>query len=192
MKVVQGFRPNDRARVAALYWDAFGDKLGKVMGPAAKGRAFVERVARQDHAICAYDGDTLLGVVGFKTHQGAFVGGTLRDLAAIYGWFGCLWRAALLSMLERDVENERFLMDGIFVVDQARGRGVGTALLDAVAQEATARGFHEIRLDVIDKNARARSLYERRGYRATKEETTGPLRYVFGFSKATTMVRDLS
>jgi ribosomal protein S18 acetylase RimI-like enzyme len=65
---------------------------------------------------------------------------------------------------------------------------VGTRLLEAIAAEAAARGYREVRLDVIEGNDRARALYERAGYRAIGTQSTGLLRFVFGFRSATTMV----
>ncbi len=75
------------------------------------------------------DGD-LLGMAGFKTLAGAFVGGKLSDICAIYGAWGGLWRGVLIDILERDLSEGVLLMDGIFVDPDARGKGVGTALLD--------------------------------------------------------------
>ena len=184
-----GFAPQDRALVGHLYWQAFGGKLGRVMTPEIKALAFIDRVLRPDHALSAYDQETLLGVVGFKTPKGAFVGGGFSDLAAVYGPLGALWRAGVLHLLERDVENVRFLMDGLFVRPEARGQGVGTALIEAITREGAARGYAELRLDVIDTNPRAKALYERSGFRAVAVSDLGPLRHIFGFSSATTMVR---
>jgi ribosomal protein S18 acetylase RimI-like enzyme len=189
MIITKGFPDSDRPRIAALYWEAFGMKLGRTMGPKPKALRFFEAVLHAPHALCARDADgTLLGVAGFKTHQGALVGGSFRDMVAVYGWIGAVWRVALLMALERDTENARFLMDGIFVEPSARGRGVGTLLLQAIADEAAARGYAEVRLDVIDSNDRARALYERRGFRAVNTHSTGILRHIFGFRSATTMV----
>jgi ribosomal protein S18 acetylase RimI-like enzyme len=189
MIITKGFPDSDRPRIAALYWEAFGMKLGRTMGPKPKALQFFEAVLHAPHALCARDTDgTLLGVAGFKTHQGALVGGSFRDMVAVYGWLGAGWRVALLMALERDTENARFLMDGIFVEPSARGRGVGTLLLQAIADEAAARGYAEVRLDVIDSNDRARALYERRGFRAVNTHSTGILRHIFGFRSATTMV----
>ena len=189
MRIVHGFPPTLRPAVAALYWEAFGGKLGRALGPRGKALRFLEGVLSPDHAVCALDGDgALLGVAGFKTRDGALVGGDLRDMARVYGPVGALWRMGLLALLSRDTENARFLMDGLFVAAHARGQGVGTALLDAIAHEARARGFREVRLDVVDANPRARALYERHGYRAVATHSTGPLRWVFGFRAATTMV----
>lgn len=192
MQINSGFAPADRARVAQLYWGAFGAKLGRVMGPQEKALQFIERVLRADHGISAYDGDQLLGVAGFKTFTGALVGGDFADLQAVYGFWGALWRAGLLQLLERDTDNERFLMDGIFVAPEARGRGVGTALLGAIEREAVARGYHAVRLDVIDTNTRARALYERQGYVAEPSQHMGPLRWVFGFESATPMAKQVT
>lgn len=192
MIISTGFEPHERPRIADLYWEAFGQKLGRTLGPKDKALAFVVRVLSPDFAICARDEQgRLLGVVGFKTMDGALVGGEFRDMAAIYGWIGAAWRVALLTLLETDIENERFLMDGIFVDPAARCKGVGSHLLDAVAAEAKTRGYSELRLDVIDSNARARALYERRGFAAIGEQSTGLLRHIFGFRSATTMVRRL-
>lgn len=185
-----GLADHHRPQAAALYWAAFGPKLGRVMGPERKALGFIDRVMRSDHAITAVDANgALLGVAGFKSVDGAFVGGGFDDLSAVYGRAGALWRAALLHALERDVENERFLMDGICVSAAARGRGVGSALIEALCHEARWRGYEEVRLDVIVENLRARALYERLGFEVRRTVGIGPLRHAFGFSAATTMTR---
>lgn len=186
-----GLPEGQRAAAARLYWQAFGDKLGRVMGPEQRALAFLHRVIREDHVIVALDGTLLLGLVGFKTPQGAFAGGQFADLRAVYGLAGSLWRGALLQMLNREVDSTRFLVDGICVAAEARGLGVGSALIEALCAEARARGYCEVRLDVIDTNDRARALYERQGFVATRTQGMGPLRHVFGFGAATTMVRAL-
>ena len=189
MKTSLGFSDDESGKIAVLYWEAFGPKRNIFMGPDYRGIAFVNDVLDPTHALCARDDDGhLLGVAGFKTHDGALVGGKARDMAKHYGWVSSLWRIGLISLLERDTENARFLMDGIFVSNRARGKGVGTALLDAVCAEAKARGYSEVRLDVIDTNPRARALYERQGFVATDTQHLGLLRHVFGFKSSETMV----
>lgn len=51
-----------------------------------------------------------------------------------------------------------------WVAPHARGRGVGIALIDAVATWARAAGAGRIALDVREDNHHARSLYERCGF----------------------------
>ena len=188
MRISRGFGEEERARVAGLYWQAFGAKLGRVMRPEARALAFFERALDPDFALVARDArGGLLGVAGFKTDKGALAGGSFGDLRAVYGSWGALWRAGLLGLLERAVEPGILLMDGIFVADAARGQGLGSALLDAIMDEARNGGARAVRLDVIDTNPRARSLYERKGFVATGEEHLGPLRWLFGFRSATRM-----
>ena len=188
IRIERGFHESERALAAHLFWQAFSAKLGKVMGPEARALRFFEAAMDPAFALAARDDDgALLGLAGFKTAQGGLVAGELQDLAQVYGWFGALWRGMLLGALERDVKPDVFQMDGIFVDASARGRGVGTALLQAVLQEAAQRGLAEVQLDVIDSNPRARALYERVGFKVVGTETTGPLKWIFCFSSATRM-----
>ena len=185
-----GLPPSLRDQAAVIYWQAFGGKLGQVMGPDARAHAFLARVMRADHALVARDATgALLGLAGFKTPQGSFAGGSWSDMRAIYGLAGLAWRLPLLALLSREVDNDRFLLDGICVAPAARGLGVGSALMAAIEDEARARGYAYVRLDVIDTNWRARALYERLGYMGIKTAPLGPLRHVFGFDAAVTMVK---
>jgi ribosomal protein S18 acetylase RimI-like enzyme len=192
LRLTKGFPESRRAEAASLYWEAFGGKLNTVLGPAPRARAFVAATLRPDHCFTATDPDgRLLGIAGFKSPEGAFVGGTRRDMRRTYGRFGALWRGAALWMLSHEVDNHRFLVDGIAVTRDARGQGIGTALLDALCTEGRARGYGSIRLEVIDSNWRARALYDRQGFMPIRTERLGPLRHLFGFASATTMVRPL-
>ena len=187
--ITPGFPETQRKRAAQLYWQAFKGKLNPLMGPDPKALAFFERVLDPDHAISALAPDgTLLGIAGFKTAKGAFVGGTLSDLAQTYGWLGTLWRAPLLSLLERDLAEDILLMDGICVSDHARGQGIGTKLLNAIKAQAHTRNLSQVRLDVINTNPHARALYERQGFTPGEIQHLGPLRHLFGFKSATTMI----
>ncbi len=190
MVIEAGFREDERAVAAQLYWQAFGAKLGKVLGPSSRAIPFLTAVMDPDFAIVARDaGGQLLGMAGFKTPEGGLINGGLRDMARHYGWFGTAWRAVLLSALERDPEAGVLQMDGIFVAQAARGKGVGGQLLDAVTARAAELALRVVRLDVIDTNPRARALYERKGFLAMTRSHTGPLRHIFGFRSALRMER---
>ncbi|WP_299968316.1 GNAT family N-acetyltransferase [uncultured Roseobacter sp.] len=189
MQISTEFEAQDRAGVADLYWQAFGHKLGRVMGPDPRALRFLCDVIDPRYALTARDATgRLLGVAGFKTAQGQLVGGTLRQMQEHYGWGGGLWRGLVLSALERPVAADVLLMDGICVAPAARGHGVGTALLQAIKDTARAQGKTGVRLDVIDSNDRARALYERQGFTVRGVEHTGPLRHLFRFESATQMV----
>ncbi|MDA8586624.1 GNAT family N-acetyltransferase [Rhodobacteraceae bacterium] len=188
MTVKSEIAPDHMQAAAVLFWQAFRGKLGPVMRPEAKALIFFERVIDPTHVITAVAADgALLGIAGFKTEKGSFVGGELSDLQTAYGWFGGLWRGLLLSILERTVEADVLLMDGIVVSEAARGQGIGTLLLRAIKEEAVMRGCASVRLDVIDSNPRAKALYEREGFAAGERTALGPLRHLFGFRASTRM-----
>lgn len=178
-----------RRDAAVLYWQAFGGKLGRVLGPERLALAFVARVMRADHCIVAIGPEGLVGLAGFKTAEGSFAGGSPADLRAVYGFWGGLWRSGIMQLLGGDADPACFLLDGLCVRPDLRGRGIGTALLAAICDEGRARGYAAVRLDVVDTNDRARALYERRGFVRERSTPIGPLRHVFGFREAHTMVR---
>lgn len=181
-----------RPQAAWLYWQAFGGKLGFVMGPQARALTFLEQVIRADHVIIALDeSDRLVGLTGFKSPQGSFAVGDAAAMQRTYGLFGGVWRSIVLGLLSREVDNENFLIDGICVAPHIRGQGLGSALLEAACIEAASRGYSAVRLDVIDANWRAQGLYRRLGFVETKRQSIGLLRHAFGFASAITMVRRL-
>lgn len=191
--VSPGFAEAERPQAAALFWQAFSGKLGRLMGPEPRALGFFARTMDPDFALVARDASgRMLGLAGFKTEQGSLTGGSLADLAHDYGWLGCTWRAVVLSLLERKLQPGVLQMDGIFVDASARGQGVGTTLLRAIFDEARARGLSEVQLDVIEGNDRARALYAREGFTPIGTEDTGPFRHILGFSSATRMRRPVS
>lgn len=192
MKITHGIPAANRCEAARLYWEAFGTKLGLMLGPRHRAHEFITSVLRADHGICAHDdAGQLLGVAGFKTPQGALVGGGFHDLRKVYGIVGAAIRVTCLAALENDVENKRFLVDGLFVAPNARSQGVGTALLDALCDEGKRRGYTQVRLDVTDTNPRAKALYLQQGFKEAGTNRIGLLRFIFGFRTSTTMVRDI-
>jgi len=61
------------------------------------------------------------------------------------------------------VPAETVLMNDLFVVEQARGRGVGRALIEASAAVARERGAHHLEWQTAPDNAPARRLYDATG-----------------------------
>jgi ribosomal protein S18 acetylase RimI-like enzyme len=163
-----------------------------VLGPNRRALAFLENVIRADHVLIATAQDgSLLGLAGFKTPKGSFAMGNPQALRQFYGPWGGLWRKVLLGLLSSEVDNDNFLIDGICVAPQARGQGIGTALLHALCDQAQARGYSGVRLDVIAANTPAQRLYRREGFVQTQQHNIGLLRFVFGFACSITMVRHL-
>lgn len=182
MQILHGLSEHHRAAAAALYWQAFGGKLGAVMGPQPRALAYLARVMRLDMCIGAVVGDQLVGVVGLQSATGSFAGGTAGDFRAIYGWLRGLWRLPALIWVGGGSAAPQILMiDGFSVALQARSQGVGAALLHAVLTHAQEMGYAAVHLDVIDSNWRARAFYARHGFTLHKRRSIWPLGTIFGF-----------
>lgn len=68
----------------------------------------------------------------------------------------------------------------MFVVEEARGRGVARALLEALEDRARQMGYAVARLDTGPRQVRAQRMYERAGYRAIENFNANPIATFFG------------
>ncbi len=68
----------------------------------------------------------------------------------------------------------------MYVIPEARGRGVARALLHALEAEARALGYEIARLDTGPKQPHARALYESEGYVAVANFNGNPVATFFG------------
>jgi ribosomal protein S18 acetylase RimI-like enzyme len=192
LRLTLGLEKTHRAAAADLYWQAFGGKLGAVMGPRGRAHTYLMRVMRLDQCIAARDGQTLLGIVGLHDDAGSFAGGTAQDFRAVYGWPRSLWGLPLMSKLgEEGQPSDVLMIDGFSVQPKARGKGIGAALLAAVCQHGAEQGFRAVHLDVIDTNWRAKAFYQKHGFTVQSQRNVGALRLVFGFNAVLRMERNL-
>lgn len=190
VRIISGLPEELRGDAAQLYLEAFAAKLGPILGRGERAKAFLSATLRPENVLVALDQQgRLLGLAGFHGETGGFIGGNLSDMQAVYGRFSGLWRGLLLSIFEREQVAGEFLMDGVVVSPEARGQGVGGALIEAIAELAKSSGAAFVRLDVVDTNPRARALYERRQFTVTKESGSALFRPFFGFSRSATMIR---
>jgi ribosomal protein S18 acetylase RimI-like enzyme len=191
-QVSHGLPETYRAAAADLYWQAFGGKLGPVMGPPARAQTYLRRVLRLDQCFAIVHDNRLLGIVGLHGESGTFAGGTARDFGAVYGRWRGLWRLGLLTRVgSKDPDIGALMIDGFSVHAAARGQGVGAALLKAVMDHARATGFEAVQLDVVGSNWRAREFYQRHGFTVQSQHNIGALRLIFGFDSTARMQRIL-
>ncbi|WP_349358566.1 GNAT family N-acetyltransferase [Stappia sp.] len=192
MIILPHVRAGDEAAATRIYVDALYQKLRPFFASKEAAVAFLAPHLRHDRAATAILDDRLVGVAGFKhAGTGLFEPG-FRHFRDAFGLVGALLRMAGLALLEKAEDDDALPMDGIAVAPDARGLGVGTALLDAVAGIAAREGYSGVRLDVIDTNPRARALYERTGFVAGETRHFTVLKPLFGFSSATTLVRPVA
>ncbi|MEV0255700.1 GNAT family N-acetyltransferase [Streptomyces sp. NPDC050732] len=188
----RGVPEGSETRVAALYWEAFGRKLGAALNPPDKARAFLAAHLHHDRGIVALVDGEVAGVAGYQLDKRGLTGGGAGDVLSAYGTLRGLPRLPLLALMERRAADGELVMDGIAVASEHRGKGIGGLLLREIAAVATEHSCRRVRLDVIDVNPRARALYERHGFVAVRTEKTPYLRSLMGFGAVTTMHRPVT
>jgi ribosomal protein S18 acetylase RimI-like enzyme len=188
LTVVHGFPHQERAAVAELYDEAFGQKLGLAIPNANKRRALLELHCIPCCSFVAYRNARIVGIAGFQTGQSGFVASIgIKHIAHAVGWCHVPRALMFLSLFHRSPKPQELLMDGICVHSSERGSGIGTLLLQSVVEHARNLGCTSVRLDVIDTNPRARMLYERFGFRETKRHSFSALQPLLGFGGSSTL-----
>ncbi|BBO70850.1 hypothetical protein DSCA_47800 [Desulfosarcina alkanivorans] len=113
-------------------------------------------------------------------------------LQRFYGIFGSLWRLALLAFLHHSPMAGEAHIDGVAVAPAYRGRGIGTAMITALAAWAAGQGLSMVSLEVVDTNPRAQTLYRHLGFRVVREQTVWPVGNLSGFRSSTVMIKPLA
>jgi Acetyltransferases len=189
----QGWPLEQAQNVAELYEQAFGMKFARAIPNQVTRVTMLSQCFVPDFSFAATQNGQVVGLAGFQTQAGALTQGmSAKQLIDSLGLIKGTWACAVLALFERKAAPNELVMDGIAVDSAVRGQGIGSQLLDAIMDYAQAQGFESVRLDVIDSNPRARKLYQAKGFVATKEERFPHLKWLVGFSGATTMVKALS
>ncbi len=187
-----GFQKSDRSAAAALFDQAFGAKFASAVGPRTVRVNFFADTFMPPFAFCAFQGERLVGIAGYRTPEGSLTGGiTYESLIDKLGFVQGNWAAVVFSFYERKLKSGELHMDGIAVDESVRGQGVGTQLLRMLSDFATNRGYASIRLDVIDTNPLAKKLYEKNGFRVTETHRYPYLKWMLGFGGSATLIKTL-
>ncbi|MFT6976182.1 MAG: ribosomal protein S18 acetylase RimI-like enzyme [Bermanella sp.] len=188
IKYSLGLPEKYRDSAVDLYDEAFGQKFSIAIPSREKRILFLKKCFILEYVIGAIYEDKLIGIAGFQTPKGSLTGGiTYSELLSKLGFFKGNWAAIIFSLYDRKSAFKELIMDGIAVHSDARGKGVGSHLLNEVAKYAKGHEFNIVRLDVIDTNTKAKILYERMGFKSVKIESYPYLKWLLGFSSSTTM-----
>jgi len=191
-RIALGMPPDRAAQTAALYDEAFRQKLRPLIPDDTKRQAVLADCLVPARAFVALADGDVVGLAGFHHAGQSFTGaGGWRTLFSHLGLWGSIRAGVGFALFERSPEPGELLMDGIAVDSAWRGRGIGSALLAALFEHARETGAASIRLDVIDTNPDARRLYTRKGFEPTETVDVAWMKGIFGFGAATTMVKRL-
>jgi ribosomal protein S18 acetylase RimI-like enzyme len=181
-----------RRRAALIYYSGLQAKLAPVFGPPLTALAVLPGSLQASRCLIACAGGQPVGVLGIQDQQGSFVEPSVRSMIRHYGPVMGLARAALLMTMDHTLPPGHLYLDGIAVAADHRGRGIGTALIQALEARAKENGFATVSLEVIDTNPQARKLYQRLGYQEIAIHTMGPFSRLFGFRTTCRMTKHLS
>ena len=186
--IMRGWSTDNKMDVARLYDQAFGHKLAGAIADENARRQILANSFIPSYSFSATCEEKLVGIVGFQTTIKGFTQGiSLREVFKTLGLLKGLKACLVFSLFEYQVAHEELVIEGIAVDDDCRGRGIGTQLIEKVLSFAAENHYQCVKLDVIDGNEGAKKLYEQMGFIATKHETFPYLKWLLGFSGATTM-----
>ena len=149
--IPEGVEPPDRSIVnlpeLAIYYEGFGT------GPA-------------DICVTAEEDGGLVGAAdGGSTGCGRLVGAADGGSAGSGRLVGAAWSRIMEDYGHVDDETPSI---AISVKEPFRAQGIGTALLDSLAEALAAHGFHRVSLAVQKANYAVR-MYEKAGFRTIRE-----------------------
>jgi ribosomal protein S18 acetylase RimI-like enzyme len=185
--VVRGVDPSNAARVAELFYMSFGEKLAGLVLPRDR-EAAIDLLA---HSLCleevyaALDEDANVLGVALVTGHGRLLEPDREALGRAFGRFGGGWRwtaSRLFSLRRRTYPGDARGIEGFSVDSTCRGRGIGSAMLERIIEDARAESARAIELNVGDTNP-ARRLYERAGFKVTRIGGVGPFARRLGFKR---------
>jgi ribosomal protein S18 acetylase RimI-like enzyme len=191
--IARGLPDELRGQAAALFEEAFGDKMRLAIRDRRRRMAFMERAMHAGHLVVASHEHQLLGMAGLSSKGPPYEGGLIgnswdpRPYRDLLGWFGAAWAMWGLRLAEHTPRDDEIYVDGIAVAPAWRSRGIGRRLLAEIGVIARAQGKDYVRLDVVDTNPRARALYERVGYKVTREESYRLMRRWTGYGSIISM-----
>ena len=128
------------ATVVARLLTEFRNHLGRNWPPEATIRAGVERLIARDDSEYLLGGDPAAGVAQLRYRYGVW------------------WDA------------EDCALEDLYVSSEARGSGLGKALVTAAIERARARGCRRMELDTGEENEPALALYRSLGFRSGLDE----------------------
>jgi ribosomal protein S18 acetylase RimI-like enzyme len=179
-EIVRGLDGDHARQAVSLLYDAFEVKVLHELRPRSREQA--ERVYLESmepaRALAAVDGDgCVLGVAGIGGKGAPFMELRLGLLVREFGLGGALRRRAysLMETLASPISKTVSRIEVLAVREDARGAGIGRALLEAAVAVAAKEGQRAVTLEVVDTNGRARELYERVGFELVRTIRSGAL-----------------
>ncbi|EON74107.1 GNAT family N-acetyltransferase [Lysinibacillus sphaericus] len=163
-------QPQDAHAVVPLIIDAIGDIANRLTGeqtPEAVEQALIVLFKREDNrhsylnTFVAVEDEQVLGILVYYNGEQAI------DMDAnLVKWLEA--KNAPSIVIDKEAHEDEYYIDTICVAPEARGKGIGTLLLQFAIEQTEKLGFTKLSLNVETQKEDARRLYERTGFVITE------------------------
>ena len=163
-------QPQDAQVVVPLVIEAIGDIAKRLTGeqePKAVERELEVLFKREDNrhsylnTFVAVEEKTIVGILVYYNGEQAIT----MD-ANLANWLAS--KNASTIIIDKEAHEDEYYVDTICVTPEARGKGIGTLLLQFAIDQTKERGFRKLSLNVETKKEQAIRLYERTGFVITE------------------------
>ena len=165
--------PQDAKKVVPLIIEAIGDIANRLTGeqdPVAVERELGILFTREDnrhsylHTFVAVADEKIVGILVYYHGEEAKILG-----ANLMQWLST--KNAATTLIDKEAHEDEYYVDTICVTPEARGKGIGSLLLQFAIDQTKERGGHKLSLNVETKKEQAIRLYERVGFVITEPWT---------------------
>jgi ribosomal protein S18 acetylase RimI-like enzyme len=181
MSITKGLPQNYYSVAVELFLNALGEKFTTILGDKNKAKELLELSINPHNCFSAIGETELLGVLAFQIKNTNFLSFTFKMIISVYGFMNGIIKMIGLSMLIHKSNSDEIYLEAIAVSESARGKGVGTQLIETLFLFAKENNFKFISLQVIDTNPKAKELYEHLGFRVVKKTSIWPVNKIIGF-----------
>ena len=188
----KGLPPEFVGPASGLFLSALAEKFVPILGDGPKATKLIRSSIVTSSCFSALENNKLLGVLAVQTENQNFINPGFKGLSTHYGFWGTIVNGFALHLLQHKPKPEELHVEGIAVVDDARGKGVGTKLFEELMSFARTQSFKKITLEVIDTNPRALQLYERLGFTIIKRSKIWPINKIIGLPFNETILMELT
>lgn len=173
---------DDKKAIAQIVMDGFWGKMGKFLESVSSNEAvdIIEDAITFNKGFYYKEDGVVLGVTLLATEEITYIN-FLKSRRKRVGFWDSLFLHIGFGLMAPK-KKDGLKLEMIAVSPKARGKGVGTKMLDYLNSIAVKDGFKKLTLEVIDSNNKAKVLYEKKGYRDIKYTNTSLFTKSMGFN----------
>lgn len=182
----------DRKAIAKIIKDGFWGKIRNYFHNLNSDETIkmIEEAITFDKGFYYKEDGIVLGVALLGTADTSYINFNRQARKRMGFWNGFIMQLGYGAIKPK--EKDGLKLEMLAVSPEARGKGVGTKMLDHLVKLAQHEGFNRLTLEVIDSNEKAKLLYEKKGYKVKRYINTALFTRNMGFKGSFKMQKDLS